>query len=138
MSKIYKFDNFLRTNNISQIEKVNSEGQIVYKGNYSVGNTNLLALLFIDEEVVIDQICTRIITLDIPSKRNEVLKVINEINFKYKTIKIYLDSEDNVDLTIDYLSNKQNFSAELLFEVLIHMTKIVETNYSKFMKIQWA
>ncbi len=70
-------------------------------------------------------------------KLADVLFVCNEMNAKYKWVKFYLDSDNDIMLEDDAILSPANAGAEA-FELLIRMIDILKDTKPVFMKAIYA
>ena len=70
-------------------------------------------------------------------KKLQVMELVNQLNISYRWIKFLIDKEDNVDLQADSILRGEN-TGKVGVELMVHMFKIIDEVYPKFMRTIWA
>ena len=75
--------------------------------------------------------------IDSPLKREELLKLLNELNESYRFGRF--TANDNGEVSIDWtVTTINNFDPKLIIDLCVVIVKSLEDEYPKLMKLQWA
>lgn len=78
-----------------------------------------------------------IATIDSPLKREELLKLLNELNWRYRFGKFSADDKGQV--TMDWaVMTIDNFDCKFIVDLCGLLLRTLEEEYPKLMKLQWA
>lgn len=101
------------------------------------GQTVTVVVEFPDDEKFVGLKIFDIATIDSPLKREELLKLMNDFNRRYRFGKFTIDSNGSI-LMEWTLMTVDSFNPKLIMELCFTMVECVEDEYPKLMKLQWA
>lgn len=70
-------------------------------------------------------------------KLMNVYVLLNELNCEYRWVKFYVDSDNQVTVSGDAITDEAN-AGEELFEILVRYIQIIDEVYPRIMKAIWA
>ena len=94
-------------------------------------------LLIVLDEDIVNIYALDYVSLTNTARKEYICKVINEINTKYTYFKFYLDNDNNLILQSS-MPIRDNFNAELTFDILSGAYRTMEKEYSDIMKAMWS
>ena len=74
--------------------------------------------------------------LSVNGKRKEALELINEINNTTRWFTLSADKNDCVNCSVDTFLSEEGSRFEFNL-MLVYLIKVIDENYSKFMKLLW-
>ncbi len=138
-----RFIQFLQDKEIFFEEKKGPKGERLITARQQIDGAGVLCIVFSfdsfdSNESVLHMLILGIAKIESPMKREELLRLVNDLNRSYGFIK-YLVS-DNGDVTISYdVSVTNSFNYEQIIEILrFVVTTLEERDMKKFMRLQWA
>ena len=99
--------------------------------------THLVVHLVFDEDGASAQIATSPVTSAPVEKAARVLLALNDLNSKYRWVKFFLDSDNDVIVNADVVFNEENV-AQACVEMLVRTVNIIDETYSDVMKALWS
>ncbi|GFZ84447.1 hypothetical protein GCM10010978_25980 [Compostibacillus humi] len=137
MSNSAVFQQTLNEKNI-YMERNQDEGGVFFRVHQSIkgGGNVLVVVFFSNNENIVDINIFNIARIDNPLKKEELHKLLNELNKQFRYAKFIEDqggifAQDSIDVH-DY------FSPMLILDHVAMLINTVEDVYPKFMKLQWA
>lgn len=103
---------------------------------------NAATLLIIFDFDVNETIATmhiyNVAKIDSPLKRDELLRLVNDLNNRYRFVKYIVT--DNGDVSIEYSTyvNESYDFSKLIFILFLTIKALEEEELKKFMRLQWA
>lgn len=138
MTKEIKFDNYIESNEITFFDKVPcDDNSVVYKSNYTIAGNSIPFIIVVDDSLFTMLQC-RLIKLNNPAKRENLLYLLNQLNSNYKANKFVLTDDDDVDFSISFISTDEEFDPELIVGLTYNIMKGLEDDYSKIMRVIWS
>ena len=138
MENFSRFKDLLNTTGIKFEEGRNGDHKFV-KIQQLINSTVLIVFYvdFVSDETIVDLFVYGVSKIDNPLKRSEMLKLVNEMNLKYRYVKYVIS--DNGDLVIQYTVDiDENYNFRNLLKVIIFIVKALEEDVIKrFMMLQW-
>lgn len=137
MSKSTIFRNKLNELNIYMEENQDEYG-VFFRTTQSIknGGNVLIAVSFNKDETLIDLNVFNIAKIDNPLKKEELHKLINELNKNYRYTK-FTEHEGNITAQYSY-DIFDDFDPSRTMNHIVLLLNTVEDAYPKFMKLQWA
>lgn len=136
--KEIEFDIYLKKNSQeSMVEKIDGKeekDETVYRSGYSIKDTTLIFFIILNDSAFSSVMC-RVGTLQNKEKRNEILELVNYLNFRYTAAKFTLDLENNLDFKIDFIGTDEEFNPEMVIQVTLNVLKMVEQDFENIMKV---
>lgn len=129
-----KFEEFLKANNMV-LEKIVNEDLttfLIRENIENVGNTTV-GVLFNGHDGLVNIVAYQYLRINKPEKKQQVMALINTLNVEYTFCK-YVEKDDFVTLHIS-VPFKDNFSAELLSDLIATLIKTLQKDYPRFMAI---
>lgn len=72
-------------------------------------------------------------------KRSRVMEACNVLNHKIRYMKFYLDTDGDINVEYDFpVRSPDNGIGEMAFEIFVRMMKILDSEYSIFMKALYS
>jgi hypothetical protein len=139
MNKVQKFRNFLdsKPELIGIFQEGQQEKAVVFRSQYRINDSDKEFLIVLDDSNYSQMLC-KIMTLSNPAKKEKLLYLINDLNFKYKLIRYTLGDSGDVWVQIDYLASDETFSADIFMGAVVNAFNFIEDDYGKLMRIVWA
>ena len=140
MSKADLFREFLEKINFHFREGSNSDFGIHFfmsQQGIKGGQTVTVVFVFPKNENYVNVKILDIATIDSPLKREELLKLLNEFNLRYRYGKFTVDETGNIGLEWT-LTTMDSFNPELIMDFCCVMIECLQDEYPKIMKLQWA
>ncbi len=100
------------------------------------GNNITLVFQFGKDEKVLDIKIFNIATIESPLKREELLKLTNELNITYRFGKFVVNSQGDIVME-ETIAAFEDFNPKEVVEVGYIMARSVNESYEKFMKLRW-
>lgn len=101
------------------------------------GQTVTIAFEFPENEKYVGLRIFDIATIDSPLKRDELLKLINEINLRYRIGKFMVNDRGSILVEWNVMT-AIGFNPQLIVEMCLAIVGCIEDEYPKLMKLQWA
>lgn len=102
------------------------------------GNQTLTIIFeFPEKETYVDVRIFDIAIIKDPSKREEVLELINELNLMFRFGKFFIRDSGDVVMQCS-LFVKDYFDPEFVLNMAFLLIECIEEAYPRFMKIQWT
>lgn len=140
MSCVDEFRNYLRNQDFHFEEDVTEENEVFFRLRQSVknGETLLIVFLFGENKSYLDINIFNIATIDSPLKRDDLLKLINDLNRMYRYPKFVVTDNGEVMAQAAVAIEDGLFSPRSAMLTSMLIIKAIETEYPKFMKLRWA
>ena len=137
MSKSTIFKNLLEQNNIYMEENRDEIGTF-FRAPQSLksGGNVLVVVSFSNQESIVDISIFNIAQIENPLKKEELNKLINELNKDYRYAK-FIESDNSVIAQYSY-DVREHFNPGLVLDHVALLLNVVDDAYPKFMKLQWA
>lgn len=71
------------------------------------------------------------------SKKAKIYEVINKINLEYTYVKFVIDDDNDVYASY-FVTVNNNFDSQIIFNLMLTISEIMEEKYPAFMKVVWA
>lgn len=140
MSCVDEFRNYLRNEDFYFEEDVTEENEVFFRLKQSVknGETLLIVFLFGENKSYLDINIFNVATIDSPLKRDDLLKLINDLNAMYRYPKFIVNHNGEVMVQAAVAIEDGMFSPKSAVLTSMLIIKAIETEYAKFMKLRWA
>lgn len=122
---------------INTFEKIQEDDTIIYAATQDLYQSQCNVYLDIDDSIF-SSVTIFFATIENMSKKEKILKLINDLNVNYRSSKYFLN-DDAIAVQITYIAESKYFDAVRFME-LIHIAyqTLKEKDYPKFMKIIWS
>lgn len=77
------------------------------------------------------------LTRCLPQKRIELLRVLNDLNCRYRYAKFSMDKDNDVIVRYD-VARKNGTAGQTAVEIMLRMRNIIEECYPEIMRTIWA
>ena len=105
---------------------------------FSGKNANDIRVLFIfDDNGTSVNVKSFEIAKSSSDKLMDIYVLLNELNYEYRWVKFYVDSDNEVTVSGDAITDEAN-AGEELFEILVRYIQIIDEVYPRIMKVIWA
>lgn len=140
MGCVEEFRNYLREEDFYFEEDVTEENEVFFRLKQSVknGETLLIVFLFGANRTYLDINIFNIATIDSPLKRDDLLKLINELNSTYRYPKFLANKNGEVMVQAAIAIEDDVFSPKSAVLTSMLLINAIEKEYAKFMKLHWA
>ena len=106
--------------------------------NIKNAGTVAVVLTFNEDQTILDVDFYGVAHIDSPLKREELLKLVNELNCTYRFPKFEVIDGGNVVVQYPFLID-ENCDFDHVFFIIGSVLNIIETDaMGKFMKLQWS
>lgn len=137
MSKATTFKNLLEQNNIYMEENHDEIGTFFRAPQALKGGGNVLVVVsFSNQESIVDISIFNIAHIENPLKKEELHKLMNELNMDYRYAK-FIESDNGVIAQYSY-DVREHFNPGIVLDHIALLLNVVDDAYPKFMKLQWA
>ena len=129
-----KFEEFLKANNMVLEKDVNEDlTTFLIRENIETVGPRTIGVLFNSHDGLVNIVAYQFLQINKPEKKQQVMELINNLNVEYTFCK-YVEKDDFVTLHIS-VPFKNNFSAELLSDLITTLIKNLQKDYPRFMAI---
>lgn len=129
-----KFEEFLKEKNITLEKNVNEDlTTFLVRENIEGAGLTTIGVLFNTHDGLVNIVAYQFLQIKQPEKKPQVMELINTLNVEYTFCK-YVEKDDFVTLHIS-LPVKDNFSSELLVELIATIINTIKNDYPRFMAI---
>lgn len=141
MTKVEKFDEFLKTNEIQCFSKEvldNEMHSVLYRAHMEIAGQQLPTMIVLDDSIygmVQVRIAAGVVN---EGNRNGIYAYLNGLNKKFKVFKYY--EGENGDLCIDscVTSTQEGFEAPIMHAVIDVILKHLMEEYPVLMRKVWS
>ncbi|WP_264850146.1 YbjN domain-containing protein [Clostridium omnivorum] len=77
------------------------------------------------------------VSLSNTARKDYMYRVLNDLNMKYTYHKFLLDQDNNI-MTSSFIPFSNNFSEEVVMELLFGSLNVMEEEYATLMKAMWS
>lgn len=111
---------------------------LIVRQNVKNAGTVAVVLTFNEDQTILDVDFYGVAHIDSPLKREELLKLVNELNCTYRFPKFAVTDGGNVVVQYPFLID-ENCDFDHVFFIIGSVLDIIETDaMGKFMKLQWS
>ncbi len=129
-----KFEEFLKTNNMVLEKNVNEDlTTFLIRENIENAGPTTIGVLFNNHDGLVNIVAYQFLRINKPAKQQQVMELVNTLNGEYTFCK-YVVKDDFVTLHIS-VPFKNNFSAQLLSELIATLINTIKQDYPRFMTI---
>lgn len=119
-------------------EEIDTGEATGFKAFQNIKNGRCMILVIVDDSVYSTASVT-FGTLDNLARKERILDLFNDLNQSYKTMKFYINDNNELVAQIGYTGNSNNFDADTFLATVLNMFNDIENNvYAKVMRILWA
>ena len=73
-----------------------------------------------------------------PAKKENLLYLLNQLNYNYKVNKYILTEDDYVELVVPFITTDESFDPSFITLVAGTILESAEDDYAKIMRIIWS
>ena len=131
---VLKFEEFLKEKNIT-LEKNANDDVTTFLIRESIGAPapTTIGVMFLNHDGLVNIVAYQFLRIDEPQKRMKLMKLVNTLNVDYTFIK-YTMKDDLVTALIS-VPFMDNFSAELLNQMILSLINALKKDYPRFVKL---
>lgn len=139
MGNFAKFKQYLHEQDLYFEEDI-ADGIPFVRMREQIENAATLLIIFdfdVDETIASMRIYN-VAKIDSPLKRDELLRLVNDLNDRYRFVKYIVT--DNGDVSIQYSThvNESYDFSKLILILVLTVKALREEELKKFMRLQWA
>lgn len=136
--RLRKFEEYLRDKDFIYEEDSLDDGTPFVRMRQTIENGEPLLIIigFSDGYTEVD--IFNIATIESPLKRDELLKLVNDLNLKYRYPRFMVNDEGRVSAEMSISHKDQSlFDVAAPMHMAMFAVKAIIDEYSKFMKLRW-
>ena len=139
MSNFERLKNLLSDKNVNFEERHDEDRtSLIVRQNIKNAGTVAVVLTFNEDQTILDVDFYGVAHIDSPLKREELLKLVNELNCTYRFPKFEVTDGGNVVVQYPFLID-ENCDFDHVFFIIGSVLNIIETDaMGKFMRLQWS
>lgn len=137
--KAQSFSAALQNNNMEGLfEKIDADEATGFRATQNMNNGRCVILVVFDNSIY-STVTYTFSQLENVGKKEKMLSLLNDLNQNYKTLKFFIDDDNEISGQFMYMSSDNKFDGELMLEVLMNsFQSISNTEYAKIMRIIWS
>lgn len=137
--KAQSFSVALQNSNMEGLfERIDADEAIGFRAIQNMNNGRCVILVVFDNSIY-STVTYTFSQLENVGKKEKMLSLLNDLNQNYKTLKFYIDDDNEISGQFMYMSSENKFDGELMLEVLMNsFQSISNTEYAKIMRILWS
>ncbi|KEK24246.1 hypothetical protein [Bacillus gaemokensis] len=135
---ISDFKDYLKSNEIYMEENVDeNDGSVFFAVNLDTESGAKIRLIaaFHNEHPTVDMYCFNVVRLHDSTPKDEVLRLINELNIAYRFAKFTINDRNSIDISTSLAFSEPNFNPALVFEHTLQLYQIANKEYENLMKV---
>lgn len=133
------FKRFLRNKEVYFEENTDDESRVIILRQSIANSTELTIVVdFSNNSTLVNVYVGDIAHIDSPLKREELLKLVNEMNMTYTFMKLVALDDGVVRAKISLFVHDETDYEDLFLAIIITIKNIEDEVYKKFMRLQWA
>lgn len=133
------FKRFLRNKEIYFEEDVNDGARLVVMHQRIANSIELTMIVdFSNNNSVVSILIGDIAHIDSPLKKEELLKLINELNIEYNFMKFFVLDNGSVRANINLFVHDETDYDDIVMSIIVTVKAIEDEAYKKLMRLQWS
>ena len=128
-------DFLIETDGMKMFKEEEQERAILFRSIYPFGEEKKQFMLIIDDSIYLTM--QALIMQDIPEeKRDEVVKLINQIHFEFPTVKYVLTPDGQLMTSAVYHAHENNLDPSLVIRCTVELFKVISAqHYDRFKQV---